>query len=113
MIEIITYEHKNDPKKPSTLGEFTVRVPKMGIIIRRIKHMRSDKGEWFQFPTFAIEDLGGKRWYSFIEFIEKPHQDAFMLAIRPAIKEFLEKFPPPPVGQEVNMNVNYNQELPF
>lgn len=84
MIEILNYEAINDGKK---IGMVDVKLMN-GLVIRRIAHLANEKSKWFNWPSFAVEKDGNKKYTPFVEFQLEMHSGQFFEALSAAVKEY-------------------------
>lgn len=88
MIEVIRYKEVNEGKK---IAFVDIKL-KNGMIIRHIAYLASDKGKWFNFPSFAEDQPDGSKKYSpIVEWSLAVHNAEFMEKINAAVKEYKEK----------------------
>lgn len=89
MIEIINYEKV---RKNKVIGYVDIKLPKIGLIIRRIAHLQSDQKKWFNFPCFSKEQHDGKlKFYPYVQFELDAHNGSFFEQLSEKVKEFCEK----------------------
>jgi hypothetical protein len=110
MIEILNYEKAN---KNKIIGYVDVRVPKLGMVIRKIAHLQSDQKKWFNFPTFSKEQPDGKvRYSSYCQFDLEAHNSQFFEILSEKVKEYCAKHDikePEPL----DLSGAYAGDLPF
>lgn len=72
-------------------GEFTVILPKVGVILRKCRVLKKDDGNrWIGLPSFSFEKDGQKKWCTYFQFQDINVQKEFLNRVLEALKPFLE-----------------------
>lgn len=110
MIEILNYEKAN---KNKIIGYVDIRIPKSGMIIRKIAHLQSDQKKWFNFPTFSKDQPDGKaKYYPYVQFELEAHNGQFFEILAEKVKEFCVKHDIKE-PQPLDLTGTYDGDLPF
>ncbi len=72
-------------------GEFTVMLPKVGVILRRCRVFENEDGhQWVGLPSFSFEKDGQKKWCTYFQFHDINMQKEFLNRILESLKPYLE-----------------------
>jgi hypothetical protein len=110
MIEITSYEPANQGKK---IGYMDIRLPKIGMNLRRLAHFQNIDKRWVNFPTIA-KDLpnGTKIFLPYADFIQQTHNTEFLVQLHEAMIDYCKKhnikFPDP-----LDLSGDLGADLPF
>lgn len=86
MIEIINYTRVN---KNKVIGLVDIRIPKFGLIIRKIAHLQNEERKWFNFPTYSKDSSDGKtKFYPYVQFELEMHNGKFFQLLSEKLKEY-------------------------
>lgn len=110
MIEIVSYEPANQGKK---IGYIDIRLPKIGMNLRRIAHFQNVDRRWVNFPTIAKDLPNGQKMYlPYADFIQQTHNSEFLGQLYEAMMDYCKKhgikFPDP-----LDLSGSLGDELPF
>lgn len=110
MIEIISYKPANQGKK---IGYIDVRLPKIGMNLRRIAHFQNMDRRWVNFPTLSEElPNGNKVFLPYADFIQQTHNTEFLGQLYERLVDYCEKnnirFPDP-----LDLSGALGDECPF
>lgn len=103
-VEIIAYREVN---KGSVVGSVDVFLPRNGMEVYNLTYFNKDGKEWISMPSKEYEKDGQKKYFQFVRFRDRNHQDAFGRAVIEAIRKFQ---PKPPAPKEQSM---FEEEVPF
>lgn len=87
MIEVLSYERA---EKNKLIGYVDVKIPKAGLLIRRIAHFKNGEREWFSFPAYSIPKAeGGYNFIPYIQYESEVHKNEFFKQLSIKVKEHL------------------------
>ncbi len=87
-VEIKNYRAINEG---TVKGEFGIFLPKIGLLIRRLRLLENEKGQWLGFPSFSFEKDGQKKWCPFFQFMDPEHDKKLKESILSALEPFLKE----------------------
>ena len=86
MIEILRYERAN---KNKIIGYVDIKIPKWGMIIRKIAHFQSGDKRWFNLPTFFRENKDGSPNYlRYWELEQQAHNGQLLESLHDKVKQY-------------------------
>lgn len=72
-------------------GEFTVVMPKGGMILRKCRVFKKEDGSrWVGLPSFSFDKDGEKKWCTYFQFRDINVQKEFLNRVLEALKPFLD-----------------------
>ena len=85
MIEVLHYERAN---KNKTIGYVDIKLPKVGIIIRKIAHLQDGDKKWFNLPQKEVFKSGSEKkdYYPVVIFEDREYIDMLKVAVVAALK---------------------------
>lgn len=85
-MEILRYREVN---KGAMKAFFSLKVPKMGLIINECVLFESKGRRWISFPQKMVEANGEKKYYPYVQFSDKSLMATFSEKVMPAIDEYV------------------------
>ncbi len=110
MIEVLHYERAN---KNKTIGYVDIKLPKVGIIIRKIAHLQDGDKKWFNLPSLMRDRPDGSKDYPYyFEFTTNLHNSQLLDLLHDPVKQYCMKHKIAEIVP-LDLNVDISGDLPF